>query len=357
MEFFSKDTAKFIFNTMKDIRGSYKSKEPGKSNEEWLVDELVKRVPETKDVVKQYGKEIMSGVNGFNRRMMSIDAAIEAGQTKEEWLRQQMKEQSKIEDMDDVGNRCAAFSESCKKSNVAYMEAEQNGEEYTIDVDAEVVYDQEEYNKFKLNKAAADLEKQVDFSSNVSLMSGSDMSCPEGYTEDDVKNNQDIGDISDEPIGSEKDNLIKVAASAALKVAANMNKVPFLSKKTPIGTICNLACWGVECAKTMKRLHDGKLNVRQAVERVGMTSCAVAAECVTKGLVTAGLSLVAGPAVAFVAAPVACNMTTDSVNKVMVQGFNKVKEYVVPLAETAYETTKPLVELAKNAFNVVKNLV
>lgn len=357
MEIFSRETSKFILDNMRDMLHSYRDKDPNKSTTEWIADEMAKRVPETKEVVAQYGKEIISGVDSFNESMMSIDAAIKSGSTKEEWLRQQMKEQVNVEDIDAVGNKCAEFSNNAQKTSIAYMDAMKNGEDYVIDDQGEEKRNEEEYNNFKLNKSVADLNGQIEFASEVALISGSDMGCPKGYTETDVKNNQDFGDMSGESVGSEKDRLAKVTAVAALKVAANMKKIPFLNKNTPIGTIVCLGCAGVECVKTMKQLYDKKLNVREAVERIGMTTCVTAAECITKGIVTAGLTVISGPAVAMTVAPIVCNMATEKVSDVMINGFNRVKEYVMPLAEVAYEKTKPLVEFAKGAFNKVMNLV
>ena len=65
---------------------------------------------------------------------------------------------------------------------------------------------------------------------------------------------------------------VKAATTGALKVATEKGIIKLIPKGTPIGTIANIACVGIENIKILAKVAIGELTMAQAMDQMGRTS-------------------------------------------------------------------------------------
>lgn len=71
------------------------------------------------------------------------------------------------------------------------------------------------------------------------------------------------------------DSGIKAAMAGAIKVGSEKGIITIIPKGTPVGIITNIACMGIENAKTLAKVASGELTTSQALDQMGRTSTAM----------------------------------------------------------------------------------
>ena len=131
--------------------------------------------------------------------------------------------------------------------------------------------------------------------------------------------------------GSVLDEGLKMVATAALKIAHDAGKLPFLPKSLPVGVITNVACVGVETFKSIYQVSTGKMTRLQAAENVGRAAVVAIADLCASGL-PAKLLLpipVVGPALSFGVSTLLMASSSETIQQTIYAGI----EALTPVAK------------------------
>lgn len=121
---------------------------------------------------------------------------------------------------------------------------------------------------------------------------------------------------------------VKAAASGALTVAVETEKIPYPKKGTSANTIVMIVCAGIENIKIMTKVAKGELTVSEGMEEMGSTTVAMYAGL--KGAVLFSAIPVVGPVIGGLVGGMIGYAAGSKVGRAVVKGArkigNKVKE-------------------------------
>ena len=121
---------------------------------------------------------------------------------------------------------------------------------------------------------------------------------------------------------------VKAAASGALTVAVETEKIPYPKKGTSANTIAMIVCAGIENIKIMTKVAKGELTVSEGMEEMGSTTVAMYAGL--KGAVLFSAIPVVGPVIGGLVGGMIGYAAGSKVGRAVVKGArkigNKVKE-------------------------------
>lgn len=332
--------------TAKDLFSSYANKPAEISSTQWLATELEDRVVDLGgDELREAADGISSSVNSFNNNLKSIEEAHAKGISNIQWLRQRLSK----EDMAKVESATQALA----AGNSDIYNALQSGElKFTDDVkvDLEETLKNSGYDDFVISHVMTELSAQADVAGAAGFAyDGNEIA------DEHIENPEKFHDeFLDSQTGSANDVTMKRIAAASMFIIGRAGKIPGVDKKTPIAFYSNVACLGVESAKTAKQVHDGTITVEEGLDRMAEVTCVVAAEAVTKHFPML-LSKIPkyGPQISVVVGPILSNMDPKIVNEVLYSGYKKIQPMAVSLVKSAIESAKNIKESVKST---VKNL-
>lgn len=321
-----------------DLLSSYLNKSAETTTLDWLKNNMTKYLPDTAaKVINEISDELIDCVDEFNNNMQSLEENSRQEKTNEQWMQSQLRELPNM-DMNQTGEYLSKVQAGLTAGNQQVEKALKTGEPLTID--AEPIQEnnqettQQNWNKFSLNSVISNIAGQATIAglNGAMLTSGADMALKVTEKLPVLKK-----DIAEANLFSSLDTGLKVASAAALKIAANTGKIPFL-KKTPIGTIANIACWGVESVKAITNFASGKKNAMQTVDHLGKAAISAVTGLVKKGVDMAVWSRVpiVGPFIGMTTGTAVGDTASKKVGELLKVGFKKIR----PIAATALETTK-----------------
>jgi len=321
--------------------------------ENWLASKLEKALPEESvDNRQQILSEIEAGVSKFDTNLASLQNALAAGDTKEEWLADNMRES--LNELTDAEYGMTLFN------TTKALHAENEQTMATIDrTPVPTTFDEapvEEYEwSAEENKA---LTRQLNQEINIGALAGQVVNA--GFTlAENTSLRTQIGELKKvaESLRSGDDGEVKKAASAALIVGVQKGIIP-LPKSTPVGTITALASGGVESAKLMLAYADGEISGNEVLERTEQ----IVTVQVSQGLAIAGeklgrsigskIGLAIGTFVPFLA-PVAVTVGGFVGGAVGKLAGSKIGQAIGKAARRVAEVAKPVV---RKAWETVKNV-
>ena len=252
-----------------DLLSSYLNKSAETTTLDWLKNNMTKYLPDTAaKIIDEISDEVIDCVDEFNNNMRSLEENSRQGRTNEQWMQTQLKELPN-KDMNETGEYLSQVERALAAGNQTVESAMKTGRPLTIDAEPvqknEPVAADTNWNKFALNNVISNIAGQATVAglNGAMLTAGADM-----VLKATEKLSVTKKDIAEADLSGSLDTGLKVASTAALKIAADMGKIPLL-KKTPIGTIANIACWGVESVKAITNFASGKKNAMQ----IGRASC------------------------------------------------------------------------------------
>ena len=321
-----------------DLLSSYLNKSAETTTLDWLKNNMTKYLPDTAaKVINEISDELIDCVDEFNNNMQSLEENSRQGKTNEQWMQSQLRELPNM-DMNQTGEYLSKVQAGLTAGNQQVEKALKTGEPLTID--AEPIQEnnqettQQNWNKFSLNSVISNIAGQATIAglNGAMLTSGADMALKVTEKLPVLKK-----DIAEANLFSSLDTGLKVASAAALKIAANTGKIPFL-KKTPISTIASIACWGVESVKAITNFASGKKNAMQTVDHLGKAAISAVTKLVKKGVDMAVWSRVpiVGPFIGMTTGTAVGDTASKKVGELLKVGFKKIR----PIAATALETTK-----------------
>lgn len=347
-EVFTAENAKKLQPIMEDFMASC-----DKGEENWLADRLEKSLPEeSTENRQQIIHEIEAGINTFDANLTSLQGAIAAGDTKEEWLAETLRQNLPELTEQEYGNTLFQTAKALHLENEQTMS--------TIDgTPVPATFEEgpmEEYDwSAEENKA---LTRQLNQEIKIGALAGQVVNAGFAMAEK-TPLGEKISELKNiaTALRSGDDGEVKKAASAALVTGVQKGIVP-LPKSTPVGAITALACGGVESAKLMLAYADGELSGQQVLDRTEQ----IVTVQVSQGLSIAGeklgrsigtkIGLAVGTFVPFLA-PVAVTVGGFVGGMIGRLAGSKIGQAIGKAARKVAEIAKPVVQ---KVWNTVKNV-
>lgn len=333
-----------------DLLSSYLNKSAETTTLDWLKNNMTKYLPDTAaKIIDEISDEVIDCVDEFNNNMRSLEENSRQGRTNEQWMQTQLKELPN-KDMNETGEYLSQVERALAAGNQTVESAMKTGQPLTIDAEPvqknEPVAADTNWNKFALNNVISNIAGQATVAglNGAMLTAGADM-----VLKATEKLSVTKKDIAEADLSGSLDTGLKVASTAALKIAADMGKIPLL-KKTPIGTIANIACWGVESVKAITNFASGKKNAMQTVDHLGKAAISAVTGLIKKGVDTAVCSVipVIGPFIGMTVGSGVGNIVSKKVGTLLKTGFQKVKPIVAAAVDTAKKAITAAVDTVKN---------
>lgn len=244
----------------------------------WLENKLRLEMP---DLSEESGKkltgEIIEAVAAYDRTLSELNAAVEDGQSKEEWFAEHIaKNYADMSDKDE-GEKLLQVEEDVATLNLQLMQPRDR-----MQTEAEIVgiVDEasEEWNEYSVKQKAYDIGDQF-------VMTGMAMAAKvvkERLQSEDTAN---IGGVIIETIqdGLVKDSgEVKAVVAGAVKVAAEKGLENIVPEDATIDVIGNVAGVAVEGAKALCDVSTGKSTMLDAVDEIGKATIAAGGRIVSE---------------------------------------------------------------------------
>lgn len=271
--------------SLKSVLGSFISAYAERDRDmgfpDWLTDRLCLEMPDMSEKDgKNLADKIIEAVAAYDRTLDELNAAVDAGQSKEGWFAERLSEAYAGMQPDAAGERLEQIECSIAASNMQLMQGiDETQTDMEVDgadtVDTDVV----EWNKYSLKNKTYGIGEQV-------ILSG--MAVVANVVKDRVQGNEtgetaDIGDIVKETLqdGLKKEpEEVKAVVAGAVKIAVEKGVDDMLPEDTPIETIGALAGAAVESAKALDDMANGKSTMLDTAEKTARASITAMCHCV-----------------------------------------------------------------------------
>ena len=345
----NKEDVQKLRPVVQQFLSSYAEKPVDVPLETWLGNELKSQLADrTETEVFELGRSLIQGVDVFQKNLDSLETACNNGQTKEGWLKDRLEQAAREKgiDVQQYGNYLSLLNSAMTDSNQAMMEAIQSkggiikldGSLGTVALPAF-----KEWNAYNTAALALSIGKHASLSGigGAALSAGFKLGLKAAKGED-VKG----ADIISAALLSGKDQEIKSAAAGALQVGIDRGFVPLLPRTLSANAVSNIACLGIENAKTFALLADGKISTIQALEHVARGSVATVSGLSCEGIgATIGASLlsfvpVVGTTVGGIVGGLVGRMAGSKIGQAIHKGIEKIKPVAVSVAKTTWNAVK-----------------
>ena len=324
-----------------------------KGGENWLAERLQDALPEeTASSRQQILQDIETGVKNFDSNLASLRESLAAGDTKEEWLAENLRKSFSELSPAEYGTTLFETNKALHKENENVM-ATIDGVAVpaTLEESPSEEYD---WSEGEANALSRHLSQEI----KIGSLAGQVVNAGFALAEETSLGGQ-VGELKNiaAALQSGDDFDVKKAASAALVVGVQKGIVP-LPKETPTGTITALASGGIESAKLMLQYADGEISGNEVLDRTEQ----IVTVQVSQGLSIAGekfghsigqkIGLAIGTYVPFLA-PVAVTLGGFIGGAVGKIAGSKIGQSIGKAARKIAQVAKPIV---KKAWETVKNV-
>lgn len=328
----------------KDILISYMAK--GKvDNATWLTKILSSNKSTAAEAVT-LATEISSTIGRFSQNMRDVEKTCATGKTKEQWLKSFVEKnvnlppQEKGEYLAQVNAALNLGSQSMADNTDLTQKVNQLEKQELPPTDPKA-----QWNKYTITPTVNKIGKQAE------LMGANSSSADTAkFPSEDILNKNTV----ESERGSVLDEGVKMAATAALKIAHDAGKLPFLPKAIPLGVITNVACVGVESFKSIYQVSTGKITRLQAAENIGRAAVVAIADICASGI-PAELLIpipVVGPALSLTVSGLLMSTSSETIQQKIYAGIEALTPVVKQIAANILKSN----EVTANT-NTVKNTV
>jgi len=329
-------------NVMGSFISSYAGRDKNVDFSDWLAGRLQEEMPDMpSETSERLSEDIINAVAEYDKTLDELNEAVEAGQSKEEWLTDRAIEACADMSYDDAGGRLQQVYSDLNAANAGLMrELEDVPGEEEIVHEAEIV----EWNEYSLKDKAQNIGRQAVMSGLSAAVSA-------------VRKNMESGEITDtgDMIGQALQEGIETAAgevkavvAGAIKTAAEKGLTDMLPAGTPVETVCDIAGVAVESAGALFDAARGKSTMVEALEKAGRASVAAACRfCAGALKVKLTCIPVVGPLVAEFAGGLLNHMKSPKFSE---------NVYTV-VRDTARATWEGIKQTGRNIWNRLKNSV
>lgn len=364
---FTESDVQKMMPIVRQFLSSYAEKPKETSMLDWLGGELQKSLAEkSPEEIIDISKGIIKGVEGFTKNLSSLNTACDNGQTKENWLRDNLKAAAEEKGLSvtEYGGYLADVSRALTDSNQAMMDAiESKGGTITLDAEAaqtETPPPAEGWNQYNTAALAASIGKHASLSGigSAALTTGFNLAFKAAKGEPISGAN-----IIEAALASGSDEEVKEAAAGALKVGIERGYVPLLPKNLSAGAVANIACIGVENMKVFSQYSKGEISGVQALERMARNAVATVTGLSCEGMGTAlGATLfsfvpVVGTTVGGMIGGMVGRLAGTKVGKAVQAGIQKIRPVATQIARTTWNTVKSVASTVTSAVSSVCSFV
>lgn len=266
-EFTEETTLKEILSSFMD---SYAERDGSMEFSDWLESKLRLEIPNLSEKTgEKLAGEIIEAVAAYDRTLSELNTAVEAGQSKEEWLAECLAENYVDMPATDAGEKLLQIEENVVSSNQQLMQ-----EICEVQTEPEMTEANEgspvEWNEYSVKNKAYEIGNQL-------AMTG--MAVAANIVKERLQS-EDTADVSNVFKETLQDGLIKdssevkAVVAGAVKVAAEKGLKNIVPEDATIDVIGNVAGAAVESAEALYDVAAGKSTVREAVEKIGKAAIA-----------------------------------------------------------------------------------
>ena len=297
---------KELRNILNVFLNAYTERNKDEKFSDWLGDRLHQEIPGmTRQAGEKLAEDIIGYIAEYDRTLQELNAAVDAGQSKEEWLAESIADTYADLPIETVGKKLQQIEESYITSNTQLME--EMGESGKNVGEAGFANTEPiEWNKYSVKNKLYEIGNQVALNG---LTVAANVLKEKAQREEPVN----VGGIIKNTIqdGLKKDpQEIKAVVAGAVKTAAEKGLRDVLPENTPTETICDMAGAAVESAEALVDVANGESTITEAVDKIGKAS--IAAGCRHAGNVLKG-SLAKVPVVG----PIIVDMAGGLIDHVM----------------------------------------
>lgn len=152
---------------------------------------------------------------------------------------------------------------------------------------------------------------------------------------------------------------VKAAAAGALKVASEKGIIRLIPAWTPIGSIVNVVCVGIENIKILSKVATGELTMAQAMDQMGRTSVSMVYSlgwgAAGMGMGAAALSWIpiVGPVVGGLVGGIVGAMAGSKFGDTVYSGLKVIGKGIVNACRSGWNKIKSGANKIKRLFNVI----
>lgn len=256
-------------NVLNGFIRSYAQRDTDADFSDWLADRLREEIPELEpEASAQLVGDIIEAIAGYDQTLHDLNQAIEAGQSKEEWLSEQLEEIYSEVPMDAAGKSLQRMETELISSNMQFMGEGGRAESSAVSSGAVPA----DWNRYSLKAKVNSIGKQLN---SVALDAAA------GALERNL--NGEKAAISDVIADAFQTGLnaspgeVKAVVAGAVRVSAEKALADTLPSDTPIEVIGDLAGAAVEGAEALCDAANGDISMTDALDKIGRAG--VAAGC------------------------------------------------------------------------------
>jgi len=231
----------------------------------WLAEKLQHEMPDmAADASQRLSQEIIGAVDGYDRTLGELNKAVDAGQSKDEWLVSNLQEAYADMPVNEAGNILQQLDHKLMVSNSQLM-----NEDIVDIIDGEAT----DWNEYSIKNTAVSIGQQA-------LMSGL------GVASNIIKANMergesiDVGGVVGHVLQAGMDTAVyevKAVVAGAMQTAIKKGLTSILPADTSVNSICDMACTAVESAAALADAATGKITLTEALDRA--SRACIAAVC------------------------------------------------------------------------------
>lgn len=263
--------------SVEDILGSFVSSyaERDRSVEfsQWLGYRLRREIPDmSEETCKELADEIIGAVADYDRRRRELDAAIDDGQSKEEWFAGYLAKKCEDMPLDVAGERLQQIEDDLIISNMQLIQKIDEGQAEAVEVSG-ADDDPVEWNEYSVKNKAYEIGNQI-------ILTG--IAAAANVLKEKEQRDEAV-DISGIVVETFRDGLkndsgeVRAVVAGAVRAAAEKGMADIVSQDTPTAVITDMAGVAVESAEALFDVVNGESTMTDAMDRMGRAS--VAAGC------------------------------------------------------------------------------
>ena len=260
--------------TLKTVLGefisSYSQRNTDMAFPDWLADRLCQEMPGMeREAAARLAGEIVTAVAGYDQTLQELNAAIAAGQSKEEWLSAQLEKAYSGMPLEEAGESLQRMETALLTSNVqlAGELGQSDAEELTV-LEPEPV----DWNRYSVKAKVNSIGQQI----NSMALSAAAGALNRNLNGEKTEISDILTDAFQNGLKASPSE-VKAVVAGAVRASAEKGLTDALSPDTPIEVIGDLAGVAVEGAGALCDAANGEITVTEAMDRVGRAS--VAAGC------------------------------------------------------------------------------
>lgn len=257
-------------NVVGDFISSYAQRDTAVDFSSWLSGKLCQELPDlTPEASAKLTAEIMAAVTSYDRTLQELNAAVAAGQSKEEWLSDQLEAVYQDMPVQEAGEALQRMETELVSSNMRLMDRiDPEAVEGLAPVEAEPV----EWNKYNVKATVNNIGRQVNMLALSAAANAMNRKLQDGESGGigGAINDALQGGLQSDP------GEVKAVLSGAVRAAAERGLTDMLPPETSTEVIGNFAGAAVEGAIALCDAANGNISMTEAMDRTGRAGVAAA---------------------------------------------------------------------------------